>query len=149
MSADSIVMPSGMPTIDASTSTAAIGPTMPISAPQPNDAATRFPADAAVSAARGSSPTNTSPSSAIEMVTATQRYTSVPMMSPVNSARRSTRRTSPSTVPRAICGSRRDTTSPPTLPSDVTITRPLSATTSPPTRPDDARRCRGVRARHA
>ena len=134
-SAESMVRPSGIPRIVTSTSTATNSPTIPISAPQPNEAAMRLPAAAAVSAARGSRPTNTRPSRAIEMVTAIHRYANVPMMRPVNSARRSTRRTSPSTVPRAICGSRRDTTSPPTLPFDVTTTRPLSATTSPPTRP--------------
>ena len=71
-------------------------------APHPNDAPTRLPAAAAVSAARGSNATNTSPSSAIEIVTASQRYARNPMMMPVKMPRRSTPRTSPSTVPRAM-----------------------------------------------
>ena len=75
---------------------------MPTSAPQPNDAATRFPAAAAVSAARGSNHTNSSPRIAIEIVTDTQRYARNPMMIPVKMPRRSTLRTSPSTVPCAM-----------------------------------------------
>ena len=58
------------------------------------------------------------------------------MMTPVKMPRRSSPRTSPSTVPRAIRGSRRDTTSPPTLPVLVTVTRPVIATTSPPHAPE-------------
>src|SRR5690349_17642849 len=64
------------------------------------------------------------------------RYARNPMMTPVKMPRRSTPRTSPSTVPRAMCGSLRETTSPPTLPVLVTVTRPMMATTSPRTRPE-------------
>jgi hypothetical protein len=114
LSADSIPSPRGMPTMVTSTSAPAKGPTMPTSAPQPMEPPTFLPAAAAVSAARGKSPTNTKPKTAIEIVTASHSRARKPMMSPVKMPLRSTRFTWPATVPRAIRGSSRDTTSPPT-----------------------------------
>ena len=73
MSAESIPKPNGIPTIVTSTSTARIGPTMPISAPHPTVGQNLRPAAAVASAARGNSSTNRNPSKATESVTAIHR----------------------------------------------------------------------------
>ena len=124
-----------MPTTLAMMTTPRIGATIPRKSPRKNDAQIRRPATTTASAARGNNQTNSSPSTAVDRVTATHSSARMTTTNPAKRLLTSSFSTWPRTVSRAAVGAVREATSPRMSAPRRTVAFPLRTVTLPSTRP--------------